>query len=443
MDLIRLSKLLSFVLRHRPDAIGIELDADGWTDATLLVERINTSKRLERPIDRGDLDKVLADDAGARFALEGNRVRAREGHTSPQVLLAKAAPVEAPEFLFFGVLRDKLGRLLTPRGLEPERGRMLRLHTSERAARRAALQGKRGRTRIFVIEGQRAQRSGVPFLRGEAGVLLASAIPRRFLLSERPGFERQVSAGAVLVRRVQATGDVAVAQAPEDRFDIALIRTQPRADAEEEDEGKPPSDVAPIAPIPVEEEPRSDSDRRSGEERRVSDEGPPDGVERRGAPRRRRRRRGGWGAGGRMELPKGKLEAAERAYDAAVRELREETGLATEVELVRELPRVRYVFRTPEGKSVYKVVHYFLFMSRDANPVFVPQGKEGIVAVEWTSLRHALEAIAFGNLKPVLEVARDALNGAAAPLQDDEDEGDSEGDEPPAGPAAGTPIAQS
>src|SRR5207302_6649666 len=92
----------------------------------------------------------------------------------------------------------------------------------ERGARRAAVSGNRGRgrARIFVIEGTRAQRSGVVFLRGEPGVLLVSGVPRRFLLSERAGFERQVSAGAVLVRR-----------GVED-FDIALIRTRPRAEAE-------------------------------------------------------------------------------------------------------------------------------------------------------------------------------------------------------------------
>jgi 8-oxo-dGTP pyrophosphatase MutT (NUDIX family) len=114
-----------------------------------------------------------------------------------------------------------------------------------------------------------------------------------------------------------------------------------------------------------------------------------------------------------MELPKGKLEPGEAPLAAAVRELREETGLLTPVDLVRELPRVRYAFRTPEGKSVFKVVHYFLFMSRDPAPVFVPQGKEGIVAVEWTPLRHALGSIAFGNLRPVLEAARDALESGA------------------------------
>ncbi len=408
MDLVRVSKLLAFVLRHRPDAIGIELDRDGWTDVRVLVERVNTSKRLDVPIDEEVLGRVLDEDGGARFSREGGRVRARGGHTAREVVQAAADPVIVPDFVFFGCLRERASKHLTSRGLEAEKGRLLRLHDTERAARRGAMgQAKgRGKARVVVIEGARAQRSGVAFLRGEAGALLASEIPRRFLLSERPGFERQVSAGAVLVRPGS------------EGFEIALIRTRPRGDSDEAN-ALPVSDSGPIPRIPPEEEPREESDRRTGEERRVHDEGPPDGVERRAAPRRRRRRRG-WGAQGRMELPKGKLEAGERALDAAIRELREETGLATGIELVRELPRVRYAFRTPEGRSVYKVVHYFLLRSRDSNPTFVPRGKEGIVAVEWTGLRHALETIAFGNLRPVLEAARDALAaGTSTPEVDD------------------------
>ena len=419
MDLVRVSKLLAFVLRHRPDAIGIELDRDGWTDLKVLVERVNTSGRLGAAIDEAMLARVLEEDGGARFSREGERVRARAGHTALEVVKAQPDPVEAPDFLFFGVLKERASRYLSPRGLEAERGRLLHLHDTERAARRSALGGQRGRgrARIIVVEGLRSQRSGgVAYLRGEGGALLASAIPRRFLLSERPGFERQLSAGVVLGR---ATGGADEAPTAE-TFEIALIRTKPRAESDEagalpvSDSGPLPvmrEELAKQAEIPPEEEPREEDDRRVGD-RRVNELGPPDGVERRSAPRRRKRRRG-WGAAGRVELPKGKLEEGERPLDAAIRELREETGLATEIDLVRELPRVRYAFRTPEGKSVYKVVHYFLLRSRDANPVFVPQGKEGIVGVEWTPLRHALDTIAFGNLRPILEAARDALLGRA------------------------------
>ena len=37
-DLTKTSKFLSYVLRHRPDEIGLTLDANGWTDVAELIE---------------------------------------------------------------------------------------------------------------------------------------------------------------------------------------------------------------------------------------------------------------------------------------------------------------------------------------------------------------------------------------------------------------------
>lgn len=438
LDAVRLSKLLAFVLRHRPDALGIKLEAEGWVEIDELVRRLNQSRRLDAPIDRPALERFVAEGGGSRFEIVGSRVRARGGHTAPGIAPQRPVPAPPPDFLFFGSSRDRIGRTLNDHGLHAEPGRWLRLHESERAARRAASGTEKAKARVVVVEAQRASRNGVVFFRGaEAGVFLVTHVPRRYLLSERPGFERQVSAGVVLVRRSGI------------EVEIALIRTKPRGETASDVEPMPedssvdvtishdPEQPSPLfrpkathlpgldenvlpppRPAPRAESHASSSaddldpragDRRAGEDRRREDRGPPDGIERRQSTRRRRRRRGGWGPEGRVELPKGKLEPGETAHQAAVRELREETGLLTPVDLVSELPRVRYAFRTPEGRSVFKIVHYFLLLSRDPSPSFVPQGKEGIVAVEWTPLRHALESIAFGNLRPVLEAARDAL----------------------------------
>lgn len=41
--LTRISKYLSFILRHNPESIGLELDADRWASVDELVKKANSS----------------------------------------------------------------------------------------------------------------------------------------------------------------------------------------------------------------------------------------------------------------------------------------------------------------------------------------------------------------------------------------------------------------
>ncbi len=68
------------------------------------------------------------------------------------------------------------------------------------------------------------------------------------------------------------------------------------------------------------------------------------------------------GKSGVWALPKGKIDADESAADAAVREVREETGVPGEV--VEKLGDVRYTYTAKwegaKGERIFKVVSFFL-----------------------------------------------------------------------------------
>ena len=95
------SKLLSLVLRHKPEAIGISLDAQGWIGVDELLHAIQaTGKRLTR----AELERIVETSEKQRFAFspDGRSIRANQGH-SIQVDLNLVAQVP-PFKLYHGDL---------------------------------------------------------------------------------------------------------------------------------------------------------------------------------------------------------------------------------------------------------------------------------------------------------------------------------------------------
>ena len=75
-ELADTSKFLSFVLRHKPEAIGIVLDREGWADIDkLILCAQKAGKRLTRAL----LDTVVATSDKKRFSYssDGRCIRLR------------------------------------------------------------------------------------------------------------------------------------------------------------------------------------------------------------------------------------------------------------------------------------------------------------------------------------------------------------------------------
>lgn len=105
---------------------------------------------------------------------------------------------------------------------------------------------------------------------------------------------------------------------------------------------------------------------------------------------------------GRWDLPKGKIEKNESQAEAAVREVREETGLI-EVTITGELPSTFHIF-DHKGKKVLKRTYWYkMNYTGTADPV--PQTEEEITEVVWvpdTKMKEVLQNT-YASLRIMLE----------------------------------------
>ena len=100
-------------------------------------------------------------------------------------------------------------------------------------------------------------------------------------------------------------------------------------------------------------------------------------------------------------LPKGHIEAAEAPPVAALREVREETGLR-ELHLGPTLGTIDWRFNFA-GEPVHKYCEFFLMASPAGDPV--PELAEGITECRWLPMADAITGVTYNNAREMIKIA--------------------------------------
>lgn len=102
-------------------------------------------------------------------------------------------------------------------------------------------------------------------------------------------------------------------------------------------------------------------------------------------------------------LPKGRIDPGETVQEAAIREVREESGLVAEIR--QPLGTISYVY-TWEGRGVSKVVHFFLMRATGGD---IDDHDDEMEEVRWFALADVSGAAAYDSERDVIQRAVEAL----------------------------------
>ncbi|NEA82671.1 RNA 2'-phosphotransferase [Actinospica acidiphila] len=170
---VRVSKYLAKHLRHQPERIGLSPDAAGWVEIDALID---AAADHGFPITRDELDHVVAANDKRRFAVEGSRIRASQGHTIPVDLqLPTAVP---PAWLYHGTVARNLDAIRCE-GLRPMDRHAVHLSADRETATRVG--ARRGRPVVLSVDAGAMHRDGHVFHVSANGVWLTAAVPSRYL----------------------------------------------------------------------------------------------------------------------------------------------------------------------------------------------------------------------------------------------------------------------
>ena len=176
-----LGRFLSLILRHKPETIGLTLDANGYADIKELIVALG---KHGTAVIRQDIDDVVAEDNKSRysFSKDGTKIRAVQGHSLPVELNYKA--VDPPFALYHGTTTRHLDSIFVSGLLK---GTRQHVHLSRDVKTAGEVGSRHGKPEVLFVDSKKMHDHGLKFYQAENGVWLTDYVPVKYLTHVKDG----------------------------------------------------------------------------------------------------------------------------------------------------------------------------------------------------------------------------------------------------------------
>lgn len=177
MDYTRLSKEISYALRHAPWEYELELDEKGFVPIEQLLHSLNSLNEYDRDVTIDDLKHIIVNSDKKRHEIVGNKIRALYGHSTPNKI--QKNPAIPPNVLYHGTAHRFIDSILK-NGLLPMKRQYIHLSVD---AETAIIVAKRRDNNpiILEIDTNAAAKDGIIFYLGNDKVWLCDKMPAKYI----------------------------------------------------------------------------------------------------------------------------------------------------------------------------------------------------------------------------------------------------------------------
>ena len=167
------SKYMSYVLRHAPEAAGLTLDSEGWVS----FEALDLAVNAKFGVSRSEILQIIENSPKKRFTVADGMVRAAQGHSVEINLALK--PSTPPAILYHGTALENWPSIQN-QGLVKMQRHHVHLSPDVETAKIVAVRRK-GETIILRIDAARMFSDGHAFFVSDNGVWLAESVPVQYI----------------------------------------------------------------------------------------------------------------------------------------------------------------------------------------------------------------------------------------------------------------------
>lgn len=176
------SVYISYLLRHKPDDIGLKMDEHGWVLAEELVEGINNSGKYN--LNFAQLEEIVRQDSKGRYRFSEDRlkIKACQGHSIPWVV-PELEYLVPPKFLYHGTTTVACEKIMKSGAISKMNRHAVHMQADPEKSWQSAARWRLTPV-VLKIDADKMYRDGYVFGKTENDVWCTECVPTEYIVGQ-------------------------------------------------------------------------------------------------------------------------------------------------------------------------------------------------------------------------------------------------------------------